>query len=146
MRGPLCATAALLPGVSGGRLAAHRERCLRCQADKARRRSLDRELAALGAEVAPAPATLHAAVMARLGPQDAADPRRGPAARAPARRRPPARGGARGGRAPGGRAGGMDPSPGPPEPSPPARRLPGRGGGRARPAAQRAGPGPRRPR
>jgi len=82
MRGPVCAVAALLPGVSGGRLAVHRERCLRCRADDARRRSLERELAALGAEVAPAPPALHASVMARIGVQDSADPRRALAARA----------------------------------------------------------------
>ena len=86
MRGPVCATAALLPGMSTGRLAAHREGCLRCRADDARRRSLDRELAALGAEVVPAPPSLHASVMARIGPQDSADPRRALAARAAARR------------------------------------------------------------
>jgi hypothetical protein len=87
MRGPICAAAALLPGVGEGRLAAHRESCLRCRADDARRRSLARELAALGAEVAPAPDTLQAAVMARLGPQDAVEAR--PAVAAPARGRPP---------------------------------------------------------
>jgi len=85
MRGPICAAAALLPGVGEGRLAGHRESCLRCRAHDARRRSLARELAALGAEVAPAPDTLQAAVMARLGPQDAVDPRRALAARAVAR-------------------------------------------------------------
>ena len=85
MRGPVCAAAALFPVERGGRLAAHRAGCLRCRAEEARRRSLDRVLEALGAEVVPAPASLHAAVMARLGPQDAADPRRALAARAAAR-------------------------------------------------------------
>lgn len=86
MRGPVCSAAALFPGRSRGRLAAHREGCVRCRADDALRCSLESDLAALGAEVVPAPATLHAAVMARLGPQDAADPRRVLAARALARR------------------------------------------------------------
>jgi len=85
MRGPVCAVAAFLPEVSGGRLAAHRESCRRCRADDARRRSLERELAALGAELAPAPPALHASVMARIGLQDSADPRRALAARAVAR-------------------------------------------------------------
>jgi hypothetical protein len=54
----------------------HREHCLRCQVDDTRQRSLSREIAGLRTEVVPAPPTLHTAVMARLGPQDLADPRR----------------------------------------------------------------------
>jgi hypothetical protein len=85
MRNPLCTVAGLLPGVRWGALSAHREHCLRCQAADARQHSLGRDLAALGAEVVPAPPTLHTAVMARLGPQDGADPRRALVARAIAR-------------------------------------------------------------
>ncbi len=63
----------------------HREHCLRCQADKVRSRSLERALASLRGEMVTAPSYLHAAAMARLGTQDAADPRRRLAARVAAR-------------------------------------------------------------
>jgi hypothetical protein len=76
MRHPLCTASRLLPDARWPALSAHREQCLRCQAEAARRHSLARDLTALGAEVVPAPSTLHTAVMARLGPQDAANPRR----------------------------------------------------------------------
>lgn len=54
----------------------HREHCLRCQAEDSRKRGLSREIAALRTEVVPASPTLHTAVMARLGAQDLANPRR----------------------------------------------------------------------
>ena len=66
-------------------LAEHRDHCLRCQVERTRTRSLNREIAALRAEVVPAPATLHTAVMARLGAQDLTDPRRRLMARLAAR-------------------------------------------------------------
>ena len=59
MRGPLCMAAGLLPDARWAALAAHRERCLRCRAADARRHKLEIDLAARGAEVVPAPPTLH---------------------------------------------------------------------------------------
>jgi anti-sigma factor RsiW len=85
MRDARCLLASWLPGQRFAALAAHRESCLRCQAAAARDRSLQRALRGLAAELMPAPAGLHSAVMARLGRQDAADPRRNLAARAAAR-------------------------------------------------------------
>ena len=66
-------------------LADHREHCLRCQVTDTRRRSLDRGIAALRGEMIPAPPTLQAAVVAGLGVQDAANPRRRLMARVAAR-------------------------------------------------------------
>jgi anti-sigma factor RsiW len=83
MKRPLCAAVALLP--SGWRiLARHQASCLACQAAAARGRALQRSLASL-AEPLPAPPGLHAGVVARLGVQDSADPRRALVARAVAR-------------------------------------------------------------
>lgn len=74
MKRPICALADLFPGEAWAPAEGHRRRCLRCQAEEARRRGLDRSLAALRPVVEPAPAGLHAAVMSRLGPQDALGP------------------------------------------------------------------------
>ena len=63
----------------------HRDACLRCQAAVARERGIGRELAVLSQEVLPAPATLVPRVMARIGVQDASDPRRPLVARLAAR-------------------------------------------------------------
>lgn len=49
-----------------GPLRAHRDRCLRCQADDARLRTLARDLAAIGTETTPAPEWLVDAVMGDL--------------------------------------------------------------------------------
>lgn len=73
----VCRIAALWPRVwVPAAVSAHREHCLRCQVAGTRARTLGREIAALRTEVVPAPPTLHTAVMARLGAQDLADPRR----------------------------------------------------------------------
>lgn len=85
MRDALCLLAGRLPGQGPAAVASHRASCLRCQAAAARRRSLQRSLAALADEVAPAPAGLRDGVLARLEAQDAADPRRALVARAAAR-------------------------------------------------------------
>jgi anti-sigma factor RsiW len=85
MRDPLCTVSRLLPDVHWAALSAHREQCLRCQAEAARWHRLVHDLAALGADVMPAPPTLQAGVLARLGPQDAANPRRALITRAIAR-------------------------------------------------------------
>jgi hypothetical protein len=85
MRSARCLLASRVPGERFAGLVAHRESCLRCQAAAARDRSLRKALAGLAGDLVPAPAGLHPAVMARLGRQDAADPRRDLAARAAAR-------------------------------------------------------------
>jgi hypothetical protein len=63
----------------------HREHCLRCQAEQVRGRALERVLVSMSDETVAAPAFLHAATVARLGTQDAADPRRQLVARVAAR-------------------------------------------------------------
>jgi len=85
MRTPLCALAEWLPGEGPALLGAHRRICLRCQAGAARERVLRRALVGLADEQVPAPAGLHPRVLAGLGRQDAADPRRALVARAAAR-------------------------------------------------------------
>jgi len=86
MREPQCFLAAVLPdGWQVPTLVDHRRACLRCQAAAARERNLRRGLEALGADLVPAPPGLQARVLARLGEQDAADPRRALVARAAAR-------------------------------------------------------------
>ena len=73
---PVCKVAALTESVAlSSVLAWHRDRCLRCQADTARRVGIARDLRSLRAEVASAPPGTAEAVMMRLGTQDAADPR-----------------------------------------------------------------------
>ncbi|MCJ7725309.1 MAG: hypothetical protein MUP76_02820 [Acidimicrobiia bacterium] len=87
MSATICRLTAALP--EGARRApvtkAHIRSCLRCQAAGARARVLRRETARLGSEIIPAPPYLAAAVMARLGDQDATNPRHrilvGPVAR-----------------------------------------------------------------
>jgi hypothetical protein len=78
MRPLRCMAAGWLPtdGRSGEVFRGHRLGCLRCQAAAARGRSLSRELAMLVDDVIAAPSWLAPSVMARLGSQDAADPRR----------------------------------------------------------------------
>jgi hypothetical protein len=86
MRGWRCLLAGALPAdLAWGPLEEHRDSCLRCQADDARDRALLRSLRAWGEEVLPAPASLQVRVLARLGEQDAADPRRALVARAATR-------------------------------------------------------------
>jgi hypothetical protein len=85
MRGLFCALAARVPGSRPEALAAHRRSCLRCQAATARDHAVQRGLVELADELAPAPPGLKAQVLARLGRQDAADPRRDLVARAAAR-------------------------------------------------------------
>jgi anti-sigma factor RsiW len=72
-----------LPGVDsvdelGGRLAAHVETCLTCQAEAARYRTLRRRLGTLADETISAPETLVPAVVAGMEPP-AEDERRGTA-------------------------------------------------------------------
>lgn len=78
-----CRAARLAPFSPQAR--SHRASCLRCQASDARSRLVDRELAAMGREVVPAPRQLASAVVDRLGTQDAIDPRRPLVARLAAR-------------------------------------------------------------
>ncbi|MBM3694743.1 MAG: hypothetical protein FJW79_02240 [Actinobacteria bacterium] len=85
MRRLRCFLADLAPGEGPPALAAHRESCLRCQAAGARERALGRALGALRDEVVAAPPGLQMRVLARLGRQDAFDPRRALIARAAAR-------------------------------------------------------------
>jgi hypothetical protein len=64
-----------LPGVDcvdelGGRLVAHVEICLRCQAEAARYRSLRRRLGAVANEVLVAPSALAPGVIARIEPPE----------------------------------------------------------------------------
>ena len=54
----------------------HRTRCLRCQADAVRQRTVSRDLGGLEDEMLEAPGGLHTRVMATLPTQDAANPRR----------------------------------------------------------------------
>ena len=60
------AIVASLPADVGGVLEAHRRRCLRCQADEARRRSLARELAEAVGQRVTAPSWFVDAVMADI--------------------------------------------------------------------------------
>jgi hypothetical protein len=78
MRPLQCGAAGWLPteGRLSGVVRGHRLGCLRCQAAAARGRLLTRELALLADDIAAAPSWLASSVMARLGPQDASDPRR----------------------------------------------------------------------
>ena len=87
MRGLLCQLASWWPqGIwPTGFQQQHREHCLRCQAGEVRGRSLERFLISMRDETVTAPAYLHAATMARLGAQDAANPRRRLVARVAAR-------------------------------------------------------------
>ena len=85
MRGPLCFLAHLLPGERPAALAAHRGDCRRCREDAARAAALQAGLAGLAGDLVTAPAGLRPAVLASLGEQDAADPRRDLAARVVAR-------------------------------------------------------------
>lgn len=85
MRGLLCALAVRVPGSRPEALEAHRRSCLRCQAATARDHAVQRGLVMLADEFVPAPPGLKAQVLARLGRQDAADPRRDLVARAAAR-------------------------------------------------------------
>lgn len=57
-------------------VAAHRDRCLHCQADAVRGRGLSRELNTMSSETVAAPDEIQGRVMARLGVQDASNPRR----------------------------------------------------------------------
>ena len=57
-------------------LEAHREQCLRCQADAARSTGVSRELLSMGGETMRAPDGLATTVMSRLPAQDGSDPRR----------------------------------------------------------------------
>ena len=57
-------------------LEAHREQCLRCQADVARSTGVSRELLSMGDETMRAPDGLATTVMSRLPAQDGANPRR----------------------------------------------------------------------
>ena len=76
-RGVLCRLAALFPEeISPRALNEHRRSCLRCQTETARYRSWSRELAAWRAVVVPVPDGFRTRVLAGLGAQDAADPRR----------------------------------------------------------------------
>ena len=87
MRPLQCVVAGWLPveGRLNRIVRGHRLGCLRCQAGAARGRLLTRELVLLGDDMVSAPPWLAASVMARLGPQDAADPRRQLVVRAVAR-------------------------------------------------------------
>jgi hypothetical protein len=82
MRGPICFLAGLLPGE---RPAAHRGNCRRCQEDATRAAALQAGLAGLAGDLVAAPDELRSTVLASLGEQDAADPRRDLAARVAAR-------------------------------------------------------------
>jgi len=57
-------------------LEAHRDQCLRCQADVARSSGVARELSSLGGATLRAPEGLASVVMSRLPAQDGSDPRR----------------------------------------------------------------------
>jgi hypothetical protein len=57
-------------------LEAHRETCLRCQADVARSSGMSRDLSSIGDETLTAPDGLATTVMSRLPAQDGSDPRR----------------------------------------------------------------------
>jgi anti-sigma factor RsiW len=57
-------------------LEAHREQCLRCQADVARSTGMSRDLSSIGHETLVAPEGLATTVMSRLPAQDGSDPRR----------------------------------------------------------------------
>lgn len=57
-------------------LEAHREQCLRCQADTARSAGVSRELSTMGGETLRAPDGLATVVMSRLPAQDGSNPRR----------------------------------------------------------------------
>lgn len=57
-------------------LEAHREQCLRCQADAARSTGVSRELSTMGGEVLRAPDGFATVVMSRLPAQDGSNPRR----------------------------------------------------------------------
>jgi hypothetical protein len=57
-------------------LEAHRQTCLRCQADAARSTGMSRELSSIGNETLVAPDGLATSVMSRLPAQDGSDPRR----------------------------------------------------------------------
>jgi hypothetical protein len=85
MRGPLCLLAHLVPGDRPAVLAAHRGECLRCRGEAARDTALRADLAALADDLVPAPRGLRSQVLASLGEQDAADPRRDLVARMAAR-------------------------------------------------------------
>jgi pimeloyl-ACP methyl ester carboxylesterase len=87
MRSLHCVLSGRLPveGPLSRMVRGHRLGCLHCQAVAARGRSLTRELVLLGDDMVSAPPWLAASVMARLSPQDAADPRRQLVVRAVAR-------------------------------------------------------------
>ena len=73
---PVCKVAALTESVAlSSALGWHRDRCLRCQADTARRVGIARDLLSLRSEITPAPPGTAEAVTMCLGTQDAADPR-----------------------------------------------------------------------
>ena len=57
-------------------LEAHREQCLRCQADAVRSTGMSRDLSSIGQETLVAPEGLATTVMSRLPAQDGSDPRR----------------------------------------------------------------------
>ena len=68
-----CRLAAVVPGRWVRRHAGH---CLRCQAQVARSRALERDLRALRDDMVPAPPGLAVAILDRLPPQDSLLPRR----------------------------------------------------------------------
>ena len=85
MSGPVCLLARLIPGDRPAVLAADRGECLRCRGEAARDGALRADLAALADDLTAAPARLRPRVLASLGEQDAADPRRDLVARMAAR-------------------------------------------------------------
>jgi hypothetical protein len=85
MRGPVCFLARLLPGERPAALAAHRGDCRRCREDAARDAALQAGLAELAGDLVASPDGLRSTVLASLGEQDAADPRRDVVARMAAR-------------------------------------------------------------